>query len=372
MTRVCHLFDGSVGWQQRVGVSQLVDRLDRDGFHQLLATVDPAVVDRIGPSVGEVTIVARSGRIAALAAPQLRRFLRSRDVDLVHAWGVSAAWIASKAGFPFVLELYDPHVAAQEVKAIRTFARPGQFAVACAAETVRRRLLEGGLPAARCVVIRPGVAFRSINAFKRRSLRHDLGIADDTFLIALPDPPPRGGGAFEAFWACKLLDFLDGGVRVAIHGDGRENSRIARFDASLIGEPAAVVVGSEVAYEELVTVSDALVVAARGDVPTAAIAWAMGAKTAVIGSAVHSVAELISHRLNGLLFKPEPDKNMAVPIIRCLHDKEAQARAVEVAHGHAYEVFGVRRFVDQHARLYENLSNGLSAGDGIQDSAVSA
>ncbi len=372
MTRVCHLFDGSIGWQERVGASQLVDRLDRAAFDQRLATVDPVAVGRLTPIGRDVAIVARSTRVAALAAPQLRRHLRRHEVDIVHAWGVRAAHIASGAGYPFVLELFDPDTAAKQVKAIRTFARPGEFAVACAAETVRRRLLEGGLPASRCAVIRPGVGFRSINAFRRGSLRRDLGITDEAFLIALSDPPVRGDGSFDAFWAGKLLSFLDGGVRVAVTGDEREKSRIRRFDAAHLGEPTFVGVSPEMAFEELIAVSDALVVAARGDVPATAIAWAMAAKTAVIGSAVHSVAELISHKLNGLLFKQRPGKSMAVAIIRCLQDREAQAKAAEVAHGHAYEVFGVRRFVDQHARLYENMLSGVHASEGIQDSAVSA
>ena len=39
MTHVVHLFDESAGWEQRVAVTQLLDRLSRDDFNQTLATL---------------------------------------------------------------------------------------------------------------------------------------------------------------------------------------------------------------------------------------------------------------------------------------------------------------------------------------------
>ncbi len=40
MTQVGHLFDGSAGWEQRVGISQLIDGLPRGGYVSSLATID--------------------------------------------------------------------------------------------------------------------------------------------------------------------------------------------------------------------------------------------------------------------------------------------------------------------------------------------
>ena len=48
MTVIGHLFDGSAGWEQRIGVSQLLDRLPGDRYGQEVATLGPtarAVLD---------------------------------------------------------------------------------------------------------------------------------------------------------------------------------------------------------------------------------------------------------------------------------------------------------------------------------------
>jgi len=42
MTHIGHLFDGSAGCEQRVGISQLIDGLPRDRYVNSLATIDPA------------------------------------------------------------------------------------------------------------------------------------------------------------------------------------------------------------------------------------------------------------------------------------------------------------------------------------------
>ena len=134
------------------------------------------------------------------------------------------------------------------------------------------------------------------------------------------------------------------------------------------GPPAMLDLQEPVPFEELVSVCDALVVAPRGDISTTSISWAMAAETAVIGSAVQAVTELIASKVNGLLFKQVQGKSMATSIARLLEDRESQAKAKEVARGQAYELFSVRRCIEQHARLYENVLSAAAPGEGIVDS----
>ena len=92
-------------------------------------------------------------------------------------------------------------------------------------------------------------------------------------------------------------------------------------------------------------------------------------RRAVIGSAVHAVAELIANKLNGLLFKIEKGETMAIPVARLLQNRDAQRKVKVTARGQAYEVFGLRRFAEQHDRLYGNLLAGKPPGEGILDPA---
>jgi glycosyltransferase involved in cell wall biosynthesis len=363
------LFDRFSGWEQRLGVSQLVNRLPGDRFSHRLAAIEAALAWGAAPSEHRVEIISRFGRIAPLAGPDVSRFVTRRKVDLIHAWGPAAAAAARDSGSaPIVLELFDPVLAARHVKMIRTLVRPKGSAVVCSCELVRRRLIEGGVTPEACVVIRPGVDFGLINRCRQRGLREQLGVTPADYLVTVPEPVTPEGGQFDAFWAAAMINYLDGGMRVILPGRSRERERIGRFAVDVPGPPAMLDLQEPVPFEELVSVCDALVVAPRGDISTTSIAWAMAAETAVIGSAVQAVTELIASKVNGLLFKQVPGKSMATSITRLLEDRESQAKAKNIARGQAYELFSVRRCIDQHARLYENLLSAAAPGEGIVDS----
>jgi glycosyltransferase involved in cell wall biosynthesis len=96
----------------------------------------------------------------------------------------------------------------------------------------------------------------------------------------------------------------------------------------------------------------------------------MAAGTAVVGTAVHSIAELVAHKVNGLLFKQVPGRSMSAAILARLQDRASQEKAKEVARGQAYEAFGLRRYIEQTTRLYENVLSGSPPREGITDSAL--
>ncbi|GEM_PF-1155010 len=381
MPAIVHVFDDSGGWEQRVAASQLLDRLPSDRFPQSLAAIHP-IPDTLRRGLDRpiVLCAARIG-LTFTAAPALRTFQEKRHAEVIHAWGVRAAIAAVAAGAKLlVVELFDPGEAVRGVKQLRTLARARNFAVVCSCEIVRRRLIEGGLPPDATVVIRPGVDLGRINAARRGGLRESLGLRPDQHVVLSNAPLHRDGGQFDTASALTLLSHFQTNLALILPSefcerganagrDQREKDRIIRFVRSMPQRPALVTPPDTVPYEELVAASDTLVAAPRGDAPTTAIAWAMGAKTAVLGSAVHCVAELIANKVNGRLFKQTPGKSMATTIARLLRDRSSYNALTEAAHGQAYEIFSVRRYVDQHVRLYENLRNGVTPAEGIVDSS---
>lgn len=371
MTHVGHLFDGSTGWEQRIGASQLVDRLPGDRFAGSLATIHPAARRALGRLNQPIEALPGFGRIGVLSAPALTSFVGRRRIDLVHAWGVQAGAVARLLPrTPLVVQLFDPLVAAQEVKRLRALARPERFAVVCSSQTVRRRLIEGGLAPDLAVVIRPGVDFSLINRFRRGALRERLGLNREHFVVIVPEPAARSGGQWEACFAVTLHHHLSGGVRIIVPGVSREQRRIARFTNSLPLSRSLLMPGDRYPFEQLLAVSDALLVTPRGDISTTSIAWAMAAGVAVIGTAGYAIAELIANKVNGLLLKQVPGRSMTASILKVLMDRASQEKAKEAARGQAYEVFGLRRYVEQTTRLYENVLNGTAPGEGIADSAM--
>ena len=96
----------------------------------------------------------------------------------------------------------------------------------------------------------------------------------------------------------------------------------------------------------------------------------MAAETIVIGTATYAVAELIASKVNGVLFKQEPQRRMVSDVAPLLRHRDGHAKLRETARGQAYEVFGVRRFVEQTMQLYDNVCAGAPADTRITDPAM--
>lgn len=322
------------------------------------------------------TLCRRTGGSDLLSAPLLARHLDRSPPDVIHAWGVRAAAAARYAKPPaarLVVTIRNPSLAARDVKLLRVLSGSAGFAIACSNGTVHRRLVEQGVPLGRCVVVRPSVDFARINRVKRSDLRRQLGVLPEQRLVALP-LLPRGTDDFDAAWSIILKDHAlpQRTYRVAISGKTSDARRI-RVVASAQTHPYVLLrPPAGTAMEDLISASDLLLFFARGDVDTSAIVWAMASNTCAIASATHAVTELIAHKVNGLLFKYDPHKSNVIAVSRLLDDRDAQRKAVEAAHGQAYEVFSMRRYVEQIQRLYENMIAGTEPGEGLSDPAMSS
>jgi len=373
MTTVCHLLDRQGGWEQRLAAGQLVEHAGQRTWAARLASLgsagarSPGLLPRL-----PVAIVSPSG-LGLAAAPAVGRWLRDAACEVVHTWGVQAALAARCASAaPVVLELFDPAISRRHATLIRVLSAQGPMAVCCSSQTVRRRLIEASVPPSSCVVIRPGVDFGLLNRCRSGPNRASLGLSQDDLVVLCPPAGTVGLDVVEAAWSVTLASHSRPRAKLVLAGEGPELHRVQRLLRATPRPNVLVRPPNNVPFENLIAAADVLVVPARKDVSTTAVAWAMGAGALVIGSATHSIAELIASRLNGLLFKPQFDESLAVPLARLLLEHHQHDKLREVARGHAYEVFGVRRFVEQHRQLYSNLLGGAAAGEGIQDSAVVA
>lgn len=371
MISICQIFDESCDWQHRVAAAQLVDRLGSDKFAWCTASVDAEVARNFRSSLGvPIRIIPRIRTINLLAGPLLGRWLNASAVEIVHAWGPSsgaAAAFASKR--PLVIELFDPRLARQHAKMLRILSRRPAFAIVCSSQTIRRRLVEHGVPAEACVTIRPAADFAGIQKMKKSGLRSALELGENDFAILLSDQISRARGNLAGFWAGALLNHLDGKHKVIVPPGAPDADRLTRFATGLKTAPTLITPDRNVPYEQLIAVSDALIMPDPGDVPTTSIAWAFAAGTAVIAAAGYAATELVVSRVNGMLYKHPADVSPALRIVPLLRDREGQRKVCEAARGQAYEVFSLRRYIEQHVQLYENLLAGRPPATGVTDPA---
>lgn len=352
-----------------------------------------------------IDVLPHLGGFTAVSGPAVSRFVAKRKIDLIHAWGVEAVAAArAVSDTPLILQIYDPLVATREIKRLRALARPAGLAVACSCEVVRRRLVEGGFPRELTVVIRPAVDFSVINQARGGSLREDLGLSWNDHVIIVPEPVSRAAGSLEVVYAVCLRDYLNGGLRVIVPGNSAERRRIERFVARLPIPSSLVTPDSHTPFEQLVSISDTMLITPLRDIPTTSIAWAMAAGVTVIGTATYAVSEMIANKINGLLFKRDLGQTMVASISTLLlqvsaqvgsgphlpsppcrgglrgsedsgHLGPAQARAElkklrETARAQAYGVFSLRRYTEQTMQLYDNLLSDQSPSHAITDAAI--
>ncbi|GJM25779.1 MAG: hypothetical protein DHS20C16_21940 [Phycisphaerae bacterium] len=373
MMRVLHLLDSTCGWEQRLAITQLLDRFDTKIVDCAVASIDPSHSQKLIPNA-EIIPVPRRLTLPALAAPAIRSLNQSNRFDMIHAWGAPAAAAARAAlpeSSPLAISIFDPGLPSSDMRILLTVQAAGPCLFACAAERVRRRMVEQGIEFDSCAVIRPGVDFRTIREAKNSDLRDQLGIDRECSVAIATDPPTDRGGHRSAIWAVLMRAPLNDNIRLLVPGDSDAITDLRRLAQSGAAPDSIVFTGAKYRYEELQAVADVLICGGVDDISTTAIAWAMGSGVAVVSPAIYSVAELISNDLNGMLFKAEKSWTRRGRQICVRLEKARQAEKIrEVARGQAYEVFSVRRSVDQHRQLYENILGGESPSHNISDPAT--
>lgn len=372
ITRVLHICDSTTSWDATYALAALIERLPSDAHPQSLVATDRISLRALTARKLAPVLIGRPLTLGALAAPRLERYANEVQPDLIHAWGPRAAATAAAAGgpCPLVVSISDPNVAQENAKLLRTLCETEGAAICTPTERVRRTAVESGCPFDQTVVIRPGIDFRGITADQRDGLRQRLGAAPSDLLLLLPPLGEIDGAAPDAVKACSLLTHAGNGATIVLPADHRAAKDALRL-ADELELPALVrIAPKDVRIEALIATADAVLVAPTADAPGAAAAWAMAARTLVIGSATYSVAELIGSGMNGILFKRTAGQPCVVDIAKAINGRERHAKLIEAAHGQAFEVFGMRRFLDQHAALYANAITGTAPGDGITDAAM--
>lgn len=304
-------------------------------------------------------------------APRLADLARDSRADIVHAWGIEAAGtcIARLAKTPLVFTLLDPGPTRNVARWLRSF--PRSAAVIAGSQVIRTRMIGAGVRPERIVVIRGPVDFRAVNDARAGGFRESL-VGSASPVILMSGPASRAGGQYSGLWAAAIVRQVLSDLRVVMPYRSRESARLLRFVRD-IGMPSLVTVPPNGAtWPQLVCSADVFMIPALDEACTEPVGWAMAAGLPVLGTAVRSVAELIADRSNGLLVKPGIPRNLAAKLLTALEDGDLRRKITEVARGQAYEVFGVRQFVDNYARLYENVQSDRPAGDSIHDSAMVA
>src|SRR5215207_7631731 len=127
--------------------------------------------------------IGRGGKYANLlwAVIGLRREVA--EYDVVHAWDEPSVAAAAIAGARRIVFTAPPLLNPRTLGRLRAVMRFREVRVVCTTPTQQRACVSRGIPADRCVLVRPAVLERPRPAPARADVRRELGLADDDFVL---------------------------------------------------------------------------------------------------------------------------------------------------------------------------------------------
>lgn len=375
--RLVHLIDESTREDAARLCSLLLTRLPASEVSQRVIALGALPATLTVPA--QVPIIA-AGRPALWPfqwALPLQRRLRREQPDVIIAWSVIASACAASArsdGRPAIGVLCDPADARESTRwrSALVKAAVSGFEIICTSTTVQRRLVESGTPVEATAVVRPGVDFAALRRARETMSRDQLDLPPDARVMLTASPPSRAGGQFYGIWATAILHHIWPDAVLVVPGTSREQRRLGRLVEGLYNRQSYRLTADRFSPAELLSVADALLVPALGDVAPGWLAWAMAAGVPVIGSAVPSVAEFITDDHNGFLCKSSEPHALAVRIRTAFESPDVMAQCVQNARHQAYEAFRAERCVEEFLKVIRNAAGGRTALAGVQDAAIDA
>jgi glycosyltransferase involved in cell wall biosynthesis len=265
---------------------------------------------------------------------------------------------------PLVLTLLEPDTARDASRWISSF--PTDAVVVTGTQAMRSRLVAAGIVPERVAVIRGPVDFKAVNQARQTNVRGQL-VGGAAPVLLMPGPPSSRGGQYYGLWAAAIVGQVHPTLRVILPYESSESRRLRRFVEQIGMASLLIVPPPHLTWAELSACADVFVCPAVDEVRTEPIAMAMAAGVPVVATAVRSVAELIADHENGLLCKPRQPRRLAGCILTAIEERDLCRRLVDVGRAQAYESFSLAQFLDNYARLYDNVSLGMMPGDGVRD-----
>jgi glycosyltransferase involved in cell wall biosynthesis len=294
------------------------------------------------------------------AAIGLRREVA--DTDVVHAWGFGP--LSSVAFAPFRRIVFTPTTfpTRRQVGWLRAIMNYRDVHVVCPTATMRRALVERGVPLERCHLIRPGVDFGRVKRRRDAQLRAALGFGESNSVLLAVGESTRAADHRQAVWAGSILNVMDGCTRVLLWGRGPEADAVARF-AYTQHSPGLITLaerrlGRRVDFEDLLPAADLLIVSASGPVSTLPIASGMAAGLPIVATVTPTVAELLEDRHTAVMVPPGVPRLLAQKILQLREDSQLQWSLADRARTEAYEYFSLTRFLEQFRELYRQVAAG--------------
>lgn len=278
------------------------------------------------------------------------------DADLIHAWGDRCLRAAGFAHKP-VLFTPAPLPTSAAAKWLRSAGPHLPVRSVCLSGEDHRYLIEHGVPAEQCDLVRAGVKLGQRLAADT-DLRSQLGAAATDCLILMAADAEPWVDQRLAVQSTAILHSLDPRYRLLITGAGPDARRfldLAAHAAPSLIIDAAECLGRPVTLPELVPAADLAICPAQNGLPSLPILICMAGGVPLVGLATRATSELIEDHHTALLAPPKA-KNLAQRLLQLAEDSALAHHLADEARAEAYKLFPISRFLAEMRLIYDKAS----------------
>jgi glycosyltransferase involved in cell wall biosynthesis len=341
MIRLLHVHAANPDFQTARAIEQLTRTLG-DGFSIHSRAIGPCGDWRNFPS----------------AILGLRR--EARDHDVIHAWGFPALSAIALSPARHIVFTPTHFPSRRQIRWLHAVMSYRDVHVVCPTSTLRRTLVERGIPLDHCHLLRPGVDFARVKRRRDPELRAALGFAEDHRILLAVGESTREADHRQLAWTGTILNVLDHKTRILLWGRGDMAASAAHFAAKL-AQPELITsaeqkLGRPLDFEDLLPSADIAVVSASGPIATLPIATIMAAGLPLVATVTPTVAELLEDRHTALMTQPAIPRLLALRIQQLQADPTLQWKLADMAKIEAYEYFPLTRFLNQSRALYQQIA----------------
>jgi glycosyltransferase involved in cell wall biosynthesis len=348
-------------------VVQLGEALRDSGLDPVIASMESGWMTERAAQLGlPVRVFPQQRGLDPAWVPRFALWLRRERIALFHshefAMNVYGGAAARLVGIPTLATIHGRHWAGEarrRVIAYRVLHRLGMRIVVVAHDLGRFLAERMAIPRDWFEVVHNGIPLPepippADRSQRRRAARAALGLpGDGALLIAV-------GSLFPVKDHDNLLRAFAGlaGARLAIAGEGGEESRLRRLAAELGVGPRVHFLGLRDDVERVLLASDVFVLTSRSEALPLAVLEAMAMGLPVVSTRVGGVPEVVTDGETGVLVPPANPAALAEALRGLLAAPERAASLARAAEARVRAEFSIAHMVERYLTLYAELSRG--------------
>ena len=359
--RILHT-ESSLGWGgQEIRVLTEASGVARRGHDVLLAAPPEARIFREAARFGVEVMALPIARKSVRGLLALRRLLRRRAFDVVNSHSSTDSWLAALAlhgtGERAAL-VRTRHISAPVPRnaATRWLYVSATDRIVTTGQRLRAQVIdETGVAGSRVVSIPTGIDLARFHPADRAASRRTLGLPPDAAIVGIVATLRSWKGHRYLLEAATRL--RRGDVHVVIVGDGPQREALgAQVDALGIGE-RVLFAGNRDDVAPWMQAFDIFCLPsyANEGVPQS-LMQAMACGLPVVTTAVGSIAEIVTDRVNGLIVPAEDAVALAQALDALIDDPKRRVELGSRAAADARERFGAERMVERMIDVFREAA----------------